>query len=150
MNLTIVKEICREFEGLRLSPYLCPAGIPTIGYGSTFYENGSRVTLQDARIDPLRAETLLDMELRQHVAPAVARLCPGLLSDEKKFNAVCDFTYNLGAGRLQTSTLRRRINAGDWESVQSELMRWVRGGGKILPGLLKRRQVEAQLFLSQK
>jgi lysozyme len=63
-------------------------------------------------------------------------------NDWGKFNAIVDFAYNLGVGRLQTSTLKRKLNAQDWEGAKEQLMLWTRGGGKVLPGLVKRRQAE--------
>ena len=69
-----------------------------------------------------------------------------LATDEKKLNAIVDFCYNLGVGRLQTSTLRRKINEQDWEASKTELKRWNRGGGKVLAGLVKRRQAECDLL----
>jgi lysozyme len=66
--------------------------------------------------------------------------------NERVFNALVDFTYNLGVGRLQTSTLRRVVNAGDWQGAKEQLMRWTRGGGRVLPGLVKRRAAEAALL----
>lgn len=153
MKLDIAAELCKRFEGFRAKPYLCPAGVPTIGYGSTHYTGGTKVTLQDAPIGEPAARAMLLHELLNTYAPAVIRLCPGLLvlaasqNDWRKLNAIVDFAYNLGAGRLQTSTLRRRINEGDWEGAQTELMRWVRGGGRILPGLVTRRKAECALLI---
>ena len=146
MNLEAAAELCRVFEGFRSKPYLCPAGIPTIGYGSTYYADGRKVTLQDLAINESAARDLLMHELRHTYAPGVARLCPGLLAHEGRFNAIVDFAYNLGVGRLQTSTLRRKINAQDWDGAKEQLMLWVRGGGKVLPGLVKRRQAECLLM----
>ena len=146
MNLELAAELCRRFEGFRSQPYLCPAGIPTIGYGSTYYADGRKVTLQDAPMDEPAARALLLAELHHTYAPGVLRLCPVLASDERRLNAIVDFTYNLGVGRLQTSTLRRKINAQDWGGAKEQLMLWTRGGGKVLPGLLKRRQAECLLM----
>ena len=146
MNLDIAAALCKRFEGFRSKPYLCPAGIPTIGYGSTYYSNGVKVTLQDAPVDEPTASALLMYELRHTYAPGVMRLCPGLVNEERIFNAIVDFTYNLGVGRLQTSTLRRKLNAKDWDGAKDQLMLWTRGGGKVLPGLLLRRQTECSLF----
>lgn len=146
MNLELAAELCRKFEGFRSKPYLCPAGIPTIGYGSTYYADGRKVQLTDAPIDEPAARALLMSELAHTYAPGVMRMCPGLATDEAKFNAIVDFVYNLGIGRLQTSTLRRKINAQDWEGAKEQLMLWTRGGGKVLPGLLKRRQAECALI----
>ena len=152
MNLDLADELCRRFEGFRAKPYLCPAGVATIGYGSTHYSDGKRVTLQDAPISEAVAHALLLTELFNTYAPGVLRQCPGLLplalleNDWRKLNAIVDFAYNLGVGRLQTSTLRRKINTGDWEGAQSELKKWVMGGGRILPGLVTRRAAEVQLL----
>ena len=150
MNLQIAAALCKRFEGFRSKPYLCPAGIPTIGYGSTYYSDGRKVTLQDQPISEPDAYALLMYELQHTYAPGVMRLCPNLVSDERIFNAIVDFTYNLGIGRLQTSTLRRKLNAKDWDGAKEQLMLWTRGGGKVLPGLLARRKAECSLFPDQK
>ena len=152
MNLEIAAELCRRFEGFKSKPYLCPAGVPTIGYGSTFYSDGRKVTLQDAPLSEPEARALLMTELLHKCAPGTIRQCPILLTlalkenDWRKLNAIVDFTYNLGVGRLQTSTLRRKINEQDWDAAKEELMKWVRGGGKVLPGLVKRRTAECALL----
>jgi lysozyme len=146
MNLEIAAELCRRFEGFKAKPYLCPAGIPTIGYGSTYYGYGKKVTLNDPLIEQKDANALLMSELQNTFLPGVLRNCPILASDERKCNAIVDFCYNLGIGRLQTSTLKRKINAQDWEGAKEQLMLWSKAGGKVLPGLLKRRQAEVALL----
>ena len=152
MKLDLAAELCKRFGGFRSKPYLCPAGVPTIGYGSTYYTGGAKGTMQDSPIGEPAARSMLLRELLHTYAPAVVRLCPGLLvmatqdGDWRKLNAIVDFAYNLGVGRLQTSTLRKRINAADWEGAQEELMRWVRGGGRVLPGLVNRRKAECELL----
>jgi len=146
MNLEIAAELCKRFEGFRAKPYLCPAGIPTIGYGSTYYADGKKVTLNDSSISQEAANALLMSELQHTYLPGVLKNCPILATDERKCNAVVDFCYNLGVGRLQTSTLKRKINAQDWDGAKEQLMLWTKGGGKVLPGLLKRRQVECALM----
>lgn len=146
MKLEIAAALCKQFEGFRAKPYLCPAGIPTIGYGSTYYRNGKKVLLSDEPISELNANQLLMLELEHTYLPGVLRNCPILLTDERKCNAIIDFCYNLGVGRLQTSTLKRKINEQDWEGAKKQLMLWTKGGGRVLPGLLKRRTAECQLF----
>ena len=152
MNLEIATELCRRFEGFRAKPYLCPAGVPTIGYGSTFYADGRKVTLEDAPMDEPQARALLVSELMHRYAPGTIRQCPILLTlamtagDWGKLNAIVDFAYNLGVGRLQTSTLRRKINAQDWEGAKEQLKLWVRGGGRVLPGLVARRNAEISIM----
>ena len=146
MNLEPAAELCRVFEGFRSKPYLCPAGIPTIGYGSTYYRDGRKVALTDPPMSEPEARELLNLELSHTYAAGVARLCPVLLQHEKRFNAITDFCYNLGVGRLQTSTLRRKINAQDWEGAIEQLLLWNKAGGRILPGLDRRRRAEAVLM----
>lgn len=159
MDLSLAEELCRRFEGLHrvgkdglVYPYICPAGYATIGYGTVYRPDGRKVTMDDPPITKDIAAEWLVIELVNTYAPGVIRQCPGLLplalleQDWAKFNAIVDFAYNLGVGRLQTSTLRRKINALDWEGAKAELGKWVRGGGRVLPGLVRRRQAEAALF----
>lgn len=146
MNLEIAASLCKQFEGFRSKPYLCPAGVATIGYGSTYYADGRKVTLQDTPISQEEANALLMHELEHTYLQGVLRNCPILLTDERRFNAIVDFCYNLGIGRLQTSTLKRKINAQDWEGAKEELMKWSKAGGKVLSGLLKRRQAECNFM----
>ena len=143
--VAIAASLCRQFEGLYLKPYLCPANVATIGFGSTRYEDGRRVTLADPPITKARAEELLMWEINKVCVPAVARSCPDL-KEPKKLAALLDFTFNLGSGNLHSSTLRKKINAEDWDAAQLELAKWVRGGGRVLPGLVKRRTAEAALL----
>ena len=143
--IEVAAALARRFEGCYLRPYLCPAGVPTIGYGATYYEDGTRVTLFDAPITRERAESLLLWMVRTRYLPVVLRLCPGIDSPER-LAAIIDFTFNLGAGNLQASTLRRRINAGQWDDVPSELRKWIKGGGRVLAGLVKRREAEVALI----
>lgn len=145
-DLSIAIELCQRFEGFREAPYLCPANVPTIGFGSTMYADGRRVTLQDSHITRAEAQALLESELRHTYLPGTLRHCPGLVADNRRLNAIVDFTYNLGVGRLQTSTLKRKINEQDWVGAKEELLKWSKAGGKVLPGLLKRRQAEALLL----
>jgi len=146
MNLELAAEMCRRFEGFRSKPYLCPANVATIGYGSTYYADKRKVTLQDPPMSQEDANALLMIELEHTYLPGVLRHCPGLIMHERKCNAIVDFVYNLGIGRLQTSTLKRKINAEDWEGAQEQLMLWNKGGGKVLPGLVKRRTAEKLLL----
>ena len=135
--------LVKIFEGFSLTAYLCPAGIATIGYGTIKYPNGKRVSLKDHPITISQAEEFMAFELEDCVR-SVLRLCPSLNGDQ--LGAIVDFTYNLGVGNLQTSTLRRKINAGAWDDVPDELNKWVYGGGKKLKGLMLRRRAEAVYF----
>lgn len=145
--IVLAAALCRAFEGLYLKPYLCPAGVPTIGYGTTMYENGIRVSLTDQPITKERAEELLQWELRTACLPRVMKLCSNLGAwGPGAVAAIIDFTYNLGSGNLAASTLRRKILENDREAAKYELKRWVRGGGKVLPGLVRRRDAEVALM----
>lgn len=148
MSLEAAAELCRRFEGFRANPYLCPAGVPTIGYGSTYYSDGRKVSLTDPGMDEPTARALLMLELEHTYAAGVLRLCPGLVAFEGAFNAAVDFAYNLGLGRLQTSTLRRKLMASDWDGAREQLKLWTRAGGRVLPGLVKRREAECALLPS--
>ena len=143
----IAAALCRRFEGLVLHPYLCSAGVPTIGYGATYYLDGRRVTLKDPPISRETAERLLLLQIQQDFLPAVARLCPVLLRETpERLAAIIDFTFNVGIGALRASTLRRKINEELWEEVPAQLMRWNKAGGRVLRGLTIRRQAEANLI----
>lgn len=140
----VAAALARRFEGLRLRPYLCPAGVPSIGFGSTRYLDGRAVLLSDPPITRPQAEEMLLAGVRRTYLPAVLALCPGV-NDARRLAALIDFTYNLGGGNLRASTLRRKVNAGDWAAVPAELRKWVRGGGRVLPGLVHRREAEVAL-----
>jgi lysozyme len=143
--LVMAEALCKRFEGLYLRPYLCPAGVPTIGYGATFYENGRRVLMTDPPITKARAEQLLRWHLTRRFIPAVMALCPGAETPQQ-VAALADFAFNLGEGNLRTSTLRRKVNAGQWDEVPAQIMRWNKAGGRVLRGLTRRRQAEIDLL----
>lgn len=132
--------LCRRFEGLHLTPYLCPAGVATVGYGATRYLDGRRVALTDPPISRDAAERMLLLQLERVYLPQVRAACPR--ADGPLLAALLDFTFNLGAGALRASTLRRRVNAGDLDAVPGELRKWVRGGRRVLRGLVLRREAE--------
>lgn len=133
-------ELIKRYEGLRLKPYLCAAGYPTIGYGHLV------ASLRVPAITAEEAERLLKIDL--FVAEsAVLRLVRVPLTDGQ-FDALVSFVFNLGSGRLQASTLLRRLNAGDYQGAALEFRKWVYGGGRKLPGLIARREAEAALFLA--
>lgn len=142
-GLDIALGLVRRWEGFRARPYLCPAGRATIGYGSTVYPDGRRVTLTDQPIDRETADAIARHDLSQRL-PVVLTLCPGI-DTGPRLGAILDFAYNLGLANLRASTLRQRINAGRWEDVPAELMRWRFGGGRELRGLMLRRMDEARI-----
>lgn len=145
-------ELAKRFEGferrvkcgteIAAVPYVCPAGFWTIGYGHLCAQDHPPIT--QAKAEAYLAEDLVK------ALNATLRYCPVLATaSEHRLAAIIDFTFNLGAGRLQTSTLRRRINQRDWKSAAQELRRWVYGGGNVLNGLVLRREVEAALMTSE-
>ncbi len=131
--------LAKTFEGFSSKPYICPAGFYTIGFGHLCKKD-------TPPIDKAQGEALLKQDLITALL-GTAKYCPILLTENKeKFGAIIDFVFNLGTGRLQTSTLRRRINQRDWPEVVKELLRWVYGGGRKLPGLVARRKAESLFF----
>lgn len=144
--IEIAAALCRRFEGFAARPYLCPAGVPTIGYGATHYLDGRRVQLTDPPISKAAAARLLLLQIERVYLPAVLRQCPALVVESaERLAAIIDWTFNLGEGRLRASTLRRRINAGAWDAVPGEIRKWVLAGGRELRGLVLRREAEAAL-----
>lgn len=138
MNLETLYALIRRFEGCHLTPYICPAGVWTCGWGSTGPDViPGRPWTQEY------ADKRLAMDATRF-ARGTRALCPDL--DGERLCAIADFAYNLGLGRLQASTLRRRINADDFEGAKTELSKWVRGGGRVLPGLVLRRAAESALL----
>jgi lysozyme len=141
----VAAALARRFEGCRLRPYLCPAGVPTIGFGATRYPGGLAVCLKDPPITREIANDMLLHSVRTIYLPAVLKLCPGIDTPDR-LAAIIDFVFNLGTGRLKASTLRKRINAGRWADVPHELRKWNKGAGKVLRGLTIRREAEASLM----
>lgn len=139
-------ELIKEFEGLELVGYLCPAGIPTRGYGHT----GPEVKVGE-RISPAQAEADLTKDLDKFER-AVTRLVRSAINQNQR-GALVSFAYNLGAGNLQSSTLLKKVNANPNDpSIRGEFAKWnkarVKGVLKVLPGLTRRRQAEADLYFS--
>lgn len=142
----VAATLCRPFEGLRLVPYICPAGYATIGYGTVYKPDGTKVTMEHAPISQGTAEAWLLHELRHNYLAGVLQASPTLLARPVALGAMTDFAYNLGVSRYRASTLRKRVDAQDWDGAKTELMKWVRGGGRVLPGLVRRRAAEAALL----
>ncbi|MCH2037353.1 MAG: lysozyme [Rickettsiales bacterium] len=133
-------DLIKRFEGFSRTVYFCPAGYPTIGYGHVVkdgedFSNG---------IMEGEAEELLRQDA-QIAERAVLRLINVPLTDGQ-FDALVSFTYNLGGGALQRSTLRRKINREEHAEVPEQFMRWVWAGGRKLKGLMRRREAEAELY----
>lgn len=131
-------DLIRRFEGCRLQAYRCPAGIWTCGFGATGPDVGHGTVWTLAKAT---ARMRLDAE---RFAAGTLTLCPGLSGN--RLAAIADFAFNLGLTRLAGSALRRRVLDGDMDGAATELRKWVRGGGRVLPGLVLRREAEAALL----
>jgi lysozyme len=161
------EDLMHKYEGFRSRPYLCPAHIWTIGYGHVLYQE--QIRLPVVRVEgketpmirkemPLKPEdnrvwtkTEIDELFRADVGTferGVLRLVPGVVGRQGSFDALVSISYNFGLGNLQRSTIRMRANRGDWAGAAEAFMVWTKGGGKVLPGLVKRREAEKALLLS--
>jgi lysozyme len=139
-------ELIKKYEGFSARPYLCPANVPTIGFGSTRWFDGYHITMDSRTISRDDATRLLQMELH-HIESAVPQLIKAPLT-QNQFDALASFTFNLGSGRLQSSTLRARVNRLDYDGAADEFPKWCKAANKVLPGLVRRRAEERQLWLT--
>ena len=137
----------KQFEGLSLKPYLDAINIPTIGYGSTYYRDGKKVTLNDKPISQDEANLLLEHIANKDFGDKINTLVKVGLN-QNQFDALVSFCYNLGMGNFKSSTLLKKINQADFKGASEEFIKWNKSGGKILDGLTRRRQKEKELFLS--
>lgn len=141
-----LRELVKHFEGCKLTSYVCSAGHNTIGYGNTFYENGIKVKPGD-KITQQRAEELLDVILIKFVQQTNELIKSNVNQNQR--DALTDFAYNCGIGNLKSSTLLKKVNADpNDKTIRDEFMKWNKGGGKVLNGLTRRREAEANLYFS--
>ena len=139
-------DLIKQFEGFRAKPYLCSAGVPTIGYGTTVYPNGIKVKLSDQKITQQLAETFL-----QHHVNVIEKNVLSLVKvplKQNQFDALVSFSYNVGVGAFGDSTLLKLLNAGDIDGASKQFERWNKTGGKVSNGLTRRRNAEKALFLA--
>jgi len=134
-------DLIKQFEGFRSKAYICPAGVLTIGYGSTGKHVQPGMSINTAYGEKLLREDVSRFE------SAVNRLVTVPMS-QGQFDALVSFAFNVGEGALAKSTLLRKLNAGDYAGAAHEFKRWNRGGGRVLAGLVRRREAEAKLFNS--
>jgi lysozyme len=161
------EDLMHKFEGFRSRPYLCPAHIWTIGYGHVLYQDQIRlpvVRVAGKDVPMIRKEMPLKPEDNrvwtkqeiddlfkkdvEHFERGVLRLVPGVVGRQGSFDALVSISFNFGLGNLQRSTIRMKANRGDWEGAAEAFMMWTKGGGKVLPGLVRRRVAEKALFLT--
>ncbi|MDB9983435.1 lysozyme [Candidatus Pelagibacter sp.] len=134
-------ELIKEFEGLELEAYLCPAKVWTIGYGHT------KTVRKGMKVTEKQAEALLKKDL-ERVEKAIETNVKVPLT-QNQYDALCSFIYNVGGGAFQKSTLLRLLNAGDYEGAQAQFQRWNKASGVVLKGLVRRRAAERALFISK-
>lgn len=138
-------ELIKQFEGFESKPYLCPAKVPTIGFGSTRYANGQKVSLGDKPITEAEGVTLLLDTLKQYES-AVDAYCRDDIN-QNQFDALVDFAYNCGNANLKSSTLLKKVNINPKDhSIALEFAKWNKGSGKVLAGLTRRRKAESDLY----
>jgi lysozyme len=134
-----------KHEGLKLKPYLCPAKIPTIGYGNCYYPDGKRVTLLDKQITKQEA-----FEMFKEIANKFAKRVDELVTSnitQNQFNALVSFAYNVGTGNFASSTLLKKVNKNPNDlTIKAEFLKWNKAGGKVINGLTNRRIEEADLY----
>jgi lysozyme len=162
------EDLMHRFEGFRNKPYLCPAHIWTIGYGHVLYQEQIRLPVirpdnnpnvlirkkyplkpEDNRVWSKEEINKLFSDDIATFERGVLRLVPGVIGRQGSFDALVSISYNFGLGNLQRSTIRMKANRGDWEGAAEAFMAWTKGGGKVLPGLVKRREAEVALFLQE-
>jgi lysozyme len=159
-------DLMHRFEGCRNKPYLCPAHIWTIGYGEVLYQDQIRLPMikKEGYTGLIRKEYPLKQEHNRvwskdeieelfsksvrSFESGVLRLAPNLVGHQGAFDACVSFAYNAGLGNFQRSTIRQKILRENWEEAAQSFMAWTKGGGKVLPGLVKRRIAEKELFLT--
>lgn len=140
-------EFLKEKEGFSAAPYLDPVGVPTIGYGTTMYEDGRKVSMSDDPISKERGEELLRFHLKERAERPLNNLKLNL--EQHEFDALVSFIYNLGIGNFLGSTLLKKIKGGNnKEEVRKQFLRWNKAKGKTLPGLTKRREIESRIYTS--
>lgn len=137
--------LIRQSEGFSATPYQCPAGIWTIGFGSTFHVDGTPIKRGDATVTIAQALDLLRATLMQYEAEVTRSVKVPLTQGQ--FDALVSLTYNIGTGNFRTSTLLRKLNEGNYGAAAGQFERWDKAGGVSLPGLVKRRAAEKALFM---
>ena len=139
-------ELIKEFEGFSSVSYLCPAKIPTIGYGNTFWEDGRKVKMGE-QISKEKALELLEYVVNKDFSQKIYPLIKVEIS-QNQFDSMVSLAYNIGVGAFSKSTLLKKVNANDFKGAGDEFLKWNKSGGKPLLGLTRRRERERELFLS--
>jgi lysozyme len=153
-------EMIKHHEGVRYKPYRCPALLWTVGVGHVIDQSHIRVPIEQRKELPIPAgwdrtlskeevDAILSKDL-ESFENGVLRLAPALVNKQSAFDACVSFAFNVGLGNFQRSSIRMKINRGDFEGAAQEFMKWTKAGGRELPGLVKRRKDEQALFMRSK
>jgi lysozyme len=148
----------KHHEGVRVKPYRCPALLWTVGVGHVIDPNHIKVPFEERRSLPIpdgwdrvltmdEVDAILAQDLNRFER-GVARLCPAAVNSQGIFDALVSFSFNVGLGNLQRSGLRMKTNRGEFQDAAEEFMKWTKAAGRVLPGLVKRRQDERAMYLS--
>jgi lysozyme len=151
-------ECIAHHEGVRTKPYRCPAALHTVGVGHVLYPEQAKLPMEDRLKYPIRPEdnrvftmeevdAILAKDLNRFVA-GVLRYCPSAINNQSWLDALVSFSFNVGLGTLQRSTLRQKHNRGDHAGAAEEFLKYCKAGGKVLRGLENRRKDERALYLS--
>jgi lysozyme len=151
-------KMIKHHEGVRIKPYRCPALLWTVGVGHVIDPNHIKVPFDERRDLPIpdgwdrvltmdEVDAILAQDLNRFER-GVARLCPPALGSQGIFDSLVSFSFNVGLGNLQRSSLRMKTNRGEFEDAAEEFMKWTKAAGRVLPGLVKRRKDEQALYLS--
>ena len=151
-------KMIKHHEGVRVKPYRCPALLWTVGVGHVIDPNHIKVPFEERRNLPIpdgwdrvlsmdEVDAILAQDLNRFER-GVARLCPAALNSQGIFDALVSFSFNVGLGNLQRSGLRMKTNRGEFQDAAEEFMKWTKAAGRVLPGLVKRRQDERAMYLS--
>ena len=151
-------EMIKHDEGVRVKPYRCPALLWTVGVGHVIDQSHIKIPLEERKtlsipagwdrtlsMDEVNAILAKDLESFER---GVLRLAPNLAGHQSKFDACVSFSFNVGLGNFQRSTIRMKIQREEWEAAADSFLQWTKAGGKELPGLVRRRKGERALFLS--
>ena len=138
-------DLIKEFESFKSKPYLCPSQKATIGWGSTYYPDGKKVTLQDKEITEEKAFEILEYIANKDFGSNINKVVKVPLN-QNQFDALVSFAYNIGNGNFNSSTLLRWLNQGNYKEASMQLLRWDKSKGIVLNGLTKRRKAEKALF----
>mgnify|MGYP003598693782 CR=1 FL=1 len=138
-------DIIHESESFSSVPYLCPSKIPTIGWGNTYYEDGTKVTLNDKPISQKKGDELFSFILSEFETQILNLVKVPL--NQNQFDALVSFAYNVGIGNFKQSTLLKKLNNSDFIGASLEFKKWNKSNSKVLKGLVRRRLKEKELFL---